>query len=138
MESGRSSSIERCVVDASALVEVLLRSDMGTTLERELEGAELAAPDLINAEVVHAFRRLVAAGEITPEGGRKAVSRLSDAPIERLTTTRLTSAMWDLRDRLTAYDAAYVVLARQLERPLVTADRRLARAPGLDVAIVCV
>ena len=116
---------------------MLLRSSRGATVQRRLEHAELAAPDLINAEVVHALRRFAATGAITPDHGRKAVARLAEAPIERLTTTRLTQAMWDLRHNLTAYDAAYVVLARTLACPLVTIDRRLAGAAGVGVEIVC-
>jgi predicted nucleic acid-binding protein len=38
--------------------------------------------------------------------------------------------IWQLRDNLTAYDATYVALAEALSCELVTADARLARAPG--------
>jgi len=34
----------------------------------------------------------------------------------------------ELRDRLSAYDAAYVALAEELAAPLLTDDHRLARA----------
>jgi len=124
------------VVDASALVEVLLRSATGVSVERALKGVELAAPDLINVEVVHAFRRLVAAGAVAPERGRRAVARLADAPIERVTTTRLALAMWELRHNCTGYDAAYLALALALDRPLVTTDRRLSGAPDPGIEIV--
>lgn len=42
----------------------------------------------------------------------------------------LIGRIWELRDDLTPYDAAYVALAEALEAPLLTADRRLARAAG--------
>jgi len=126
------------VVDASALVEVLLRSGRGLELQRTLDGAGLAAPDLINAEVLQALRRLASAGEISAERGQTMAARLADAPIERLTTTGLALAIWELRDNLTAYDATYVALARALRRPLVTADRSLSRAPGLGVDVISV
>lgn len=117
---------------------MLLRSSRGVELQRNLEGAHLAAPDVINAEVLQALRRLAAAGEISAERGRTMIARLADAPIERLTTTGLVLTIWSLRDNLSAYDATYVALARALRRPLVTADRGLSRAPGLGVEILCV
>jgi len=43
----------------------------------------------------------------------------------------LLARAWGLRDSVGACDAQYVALAELLEAPLVTADRRLARAPGL-------
>ena len=43
--------------------------------------------------------------------------------------------IWELRDNVTAYDAAYVALAEAIECPLVTADTRLSRAPGLRCAV---
>lgn len=84
------------------------------------------------------FRRLVTGAEITRERGREAIAHLVVAPVERFTTTPLALAMWDLRDNLTGYDAAYVALARALGCPLLTTDRRLSRTPGLDAEIVCV
>jgi predicted nucleic acid-binding protein len=45
------------------------------------------------------------------------------------------SRIWELRDNHTPYDAAYVALAEALEAPLLTADRRLARAPGTATEI---
>jgi predicted nucleic acid-binding protein len=43
--------------------------------------------------------------------------------------------MWGLRHDLTAYDAAFVVLAEILAVPLVTCDARRARAPGHRAAV---
>lgn len=36
--------------------------------------------------------------------------------------------MWELREKLSAYDATYVALAEALEAELVTLDARLNRA----------
>jgi predicted nucleic acid-binding protein len=38
--------------------------------------------------------------------------------------------VWTLHPNVTAYDAAYVALAEELDLPLVTLDRRLSRAVG--------
>jgi predicted nucleic acid-binding protein len=49
--------------------------------------------------------------------------------------TPLAERIWDLRENLTAYDAAYIALAEALDAPLVTMDARLARAPGIRAVI---
>ena len=51
--------------------------------------------------------------------------------IERYPHQHLLSRIWELRDNLTAYDAAYLALAETLEVPLLTRDRRMANAPGV-------
>ncbi|HUI72335.1 MAG TPA: type II toxin-antitoxin system VapC family toxin, partial [Spirochaetia bacterium] len=53
-----------------------------------------------------------------------------DFPLIRYPHDFLLARIWELRDNLTAYDAAYVALAEALGTPLVTRDRRLASAPG--------
>ena len=50
--------------------------------------------------------------------------------VDRMGAVGLLGRIWELRDNLTAYDATYVALAEAIEAPLVTMDRRLARAPG--------
>jgi predicted nucleic acid-binding protein len=47
----------------------------------------------------------------------------------------LAARIWDLRENLTAYDAAYVALAETLGAPLITMDARLAQAPGIRAAV---
>ena len=42
----------------------------------------------------------------------------------------LLRRIWNLRENLTAYDAAYVALSEALDAPLITRDARLAQAPG--------
>ena len=96
---------------------------------------EAAAPDLVNAEVLHAFRRLVQIGALDGNRAGAAVGLLATMAVRRVGTTGLMSRVWALRDNLTAYDATYVALAEALACPLVTADRRLANAPGLRCAV---
>jgi predicted nucleic acid-binding protein len=50
-------------------------------------------------------------------------------------TGSLADAAWELRDNVTFYDALYVALAAALDVPLLTADARLARAPGLPCQV---
>lgn len=115
---------------------MLLLGARGAAIERALGDAELAAPDLLNAEVVHAFRRMESAGLVSADAAAAAMTDLADAPIERLTTSHLAGRVWAYRHNLTAYDATYVALAHDLGWPLVTADARIGGAPDLGVEIV--
>jgi predicted nucleic acid-binding protein len=120
------------VVDASALLEVLLRTPAASAVEDRLfaPGQTLHAPHLIDVEVAQVIRRFAANGEIDGERGRLALTDLANLPLRRYPHDFLLPRMWDLRNNLTAYDAAYVALAEALEAPLLTRDRRLAAAAG--------
>ena len=120
------------VVDASALLEVLLRTPAAMTVEDRLfaPGRTLHAPHLLDVDVAQAIRRYVASGEIDGERGSMAVADLADFPLRRYPHDFLLPRIWDLRNNLTAYDAAYVALAEVLDAPLLTRDRRLAGAAG--------
>ncbi len=120
------------VVDASALVELLLDTDEAGAVAARLfdSGDSLAAPHLIDVETAHVLRRYARAGEIDNRRGRKAIDDLADMPIRRYPHEILLPRVWDLQHNLTAYDAVYVALAEALDAPLVTRDRRLARAAG--------
>jgi predicted nucleic acid-binding protein len=120
------------VVDASALLEALLRTSAAAAVERRLfETREtLHAPHLVDVEVVHVVRRYAAAGELDAERGREALADLADFPLLRYPHDFLLPRIWELRNNLTAYDAAYVALAEVLGAPLLTRHRRLATASG--------
>ncbi len=120
------------VVDASALIELLLPSDAAGAVAARLfdSGDSVAAPHLIDVETAHVLRRYVLAGEIDDRRGREAVADLADMPIRRYPHDILLPRVWDLRHNFTAYDAVYVALAEALDAPLVTRDRRLAGAAG--------
>lgn len=119
-------------VDASAMLEVLLRTERGARIELRLlsQGESLHAPHLLDVEVTQVLRRYAAAGELTPERGVAALADLADFPLHRYPHDWLLPRMWELRHNVTAYDAAYVALAEALEAPLVSCDGRLASAPG--------
>ena len=90
----------------------------------------LHAPHLLDVEVAQAIRRYAADGEIDGERGRMALADLADLPLRRYPHDFLLPRIWDLRNNLTAYDAAYVALAEALDAPLLTRDRRLATSAG--------
>ena len=88
------------------------------------------APDLLDVEVVQAFRRLARSGAVSDARATGAVELLDALPVERHSAGILVSRMWTLRDTLSAYAAAYVALAEALDCPLLTCDARSADAPG--------
>ena len=128
------------VVDASALLEVLLRSPEAALVERRLfePGESLHAPHLIDLEVANVLRRYAAAGKIGEQRGREALADLADFPLRRYPHDFLLGRIWELRHNFTAYDAAYVALAEALDARFLTRDRRLASAasPYLRVDLV--
>jgi len=120
------------VVDASVLVKALLHD--GRARPR-LGSEELHAPDLLDLEVVSTLRGLVLGREILEPGARRTLSELGALVLTRHSASPLVPRIWELRSNLTAYDACYVALAERLGCDLVTADARIARAPGLRCTV---
>jgi predicted nucleic acid-binding protein len=120
------------VVDASAVIEVLLRTPAAASVEARMfrPGETLHAPHLLDVEVVQVLRRYEALRQIAPERSREALSDLSDLALHRYPHDVLLPRVWQLRHNLTAYDAVYVALAEALDARLLTRDQRLAAAPG--------
>jgi predicted nucleic acid-binding protein len=128
------------VVDASALLEALLQTPAAKAVEDQLFAPRqmLHAPHLLDVEVAQVIRRYVASGDIDAERGRAALTDLADFPLQRYPHDFLLSRIWELRNNLTAYDAAYIALAEALDIPLLTCDRRLAAAAGHRAQIITV
>jgi predicted nucleic acid-binding protein len=120
------------VIDASALLEILLRTERADRLmERALEPSEqMHAPQLLDIEITQVLRRLVRQREITAPRAEQALQDLSNLLIERHDHQALVQRIWQLRDSLSAYDGAYVALAEALAAPLLTCDAKLAGAHG--------
>ena len=120
------------VVDASAVLEVLLRTGAAPAVESRLFDPQetLHTPHLLDVEVAQVIRRYAANGEIDGERGGAALADLAAFPLYRYPHDVLLPRVWELRNNLTAYDAIYVALAEALEAPLITRDRRLANAAG--------
>ena len=124
------------VVDASIAVDLLARFQP-EPIEEVLWAPDtlMAAPELLDVETLHALRRLDREGRI-PASRSNLVDELRALPIRRYRHANLMAGIWALRGQLTAYDAAYVVLARLLNGFLVTRDERLARASGLGEQVL--
>lgn len=117
------------VVDASAMTELLLQTELGTRVERRLlRDEDLHAPHLLDVEVVSALRRLVRTGELTAPRAEDAVDDLRLLLLARHGHEDLLARAWELRENVTAYDAVYIALAEALDATLVTCDRPLAAA----------
>ena len=125
------------VIDSSAVLEVLLRSQAGVEIEKRIFSPResLVAPHLLDLEVLQVLRRYYAFGEIDSERGKEAIEDLKDLPINRYQHDIFLHRIWELRHNMTAYDAAYVALAETLSAPLLTRDAHLASAPGHEAVI---
>jgi predicted nucleic acid-binding protein len=131
-------TIVAIVIDASALAEVVARSERAGQVEELLDGQLLIAPDLINSEVLSVLRGWLARSLIDLPSAARAVRNLTTAPIRRFTTSSLIDEMWSTWHNLTPYDAAYVVLARRSDAALLTLDERLMRAPALGIPLLTI
>jgi predicted nucleic acid-binding protein len=120
------------VVDASVVVTLLIRGEYADWAEEQLSASggdrSLWAPHLIDAEVGQALRRRVAARKLRDDHALDALSRFAGLPLRRIVHTGLLDRAWQLRHNHSFYDGLYVALAEALAVPLVTLDRRLARA----------
>ena len=124
------------VIDATVLVVALADDGPdGDGVRQRLRGEHLAAPELIDLEVLSVLHRSERAGGLNARRAALAVLDLSDLPPPRVPHLPLVRRCWELRGNVTAYDAAYVAVAETLGVPLLTADRRLAAAPGLSCAV---
>ena len=120
------------VVDASAMLEFLLQTPLGERVESRLfrDDDAFHAPHLLDVEVAQALRRLVRTGEVPANRAEEALADLIDFDLHRHAHLQFLGRVWNLRDRVTAYDAMYIALAEALDARLVTCDVALGAAPG--------
>lgn len=119
------------VVDASVVVAALLDGGPdGVWARAGLRDDDLVAPSHLHVEVSNVLRRAVLAGRLSTDVGALVHRDLAELPVTSFPFEPLADRVWELHPAVTAYDAAYVALAEELDAPLVTLDRRLAAAPG--------
>jgi len=126
------------VLDASAAVELLLRTPAGGRAEDALRGSRVGVPAHFDAEVFSALGRLVRGGNLEEGLVEPALEELARAPFARYPLQPLLAPAWGLRHNLSLRDALYVTLARRLGALLVTGDARLAKAPALGVVVTLI
>lgn len=128
----------RIVCDASAVIAALLDSGQdGEWAAAKIVDGELYAPALMPFECSNVIRRQQLAGAITLDQGAQAHADLLDLAIDYWPYGALAHRIWELRENLSSYDAAYVALAEEVGAAVVTLDRRMTGAPGLRCDVVC-
>jgi predicted nucleic acid-binding protein len=125
------------VLDASAAVEWLLRTPAGQRIEQRTFAREetLHTVHLLDVEFAQVLRRLVRAGTVSTQRAEEALQDLAALRITRYAPILLIPRIWQLRQNLSAYDAAYVALAERLGAPLITRDQKIAVAPTHTAAV---
>ena len=122
-------------MDASAALLGLLNDGPARA---SLAEEAVVCPHLADSEIVHALRSQVRRGALDGSVAERALGVWARLGLERVGVSGLLGRIWELRDNLSAYDATYVAVAEAFESPLVTADGRLARAPGPRCTITVV
>lgn len=124
------------VVDCSAVTDALTAFDGTDDLRAFMANQDLCAPSLLDYEVVAALRGLTLRGHLSVPRAEDALTDFEDLQVQRWPSgDALRRRAFQLRANVSAYDAAYVVLAEALDRPLLTRDTRLSRAAGSLVHI---
>jgi predicted nucleic acid-binding protein len=118
----------RSVIDASAMVDLLLQNPVGETVGQALAASTLHAPAHFDVEVLSALARLHRAGHLTEAQVEERLEQLHAAPIERHDATDLIQPAWAMRHNVRVTDSIYLALAAALDTRVVTTDRALARA----------
>jgi predicted nucleic acid-binding protein len=120
------------VVDASVVGPAMADDGpYGDHARQRIRNQLVIAPSLIDLEVLSMLEGRSRAGELDKRRAREAVADFLTMPLRRLPHIRLLPRIWDLRDKLSIYDAAYVALAEATGVSLVTADRGIARTRRL-------
>lgn len=125
------------VVDASVLSNALADdgADGRTARSRLTAGDDLVAPDLVDVETAAVLRKRWLAGDLSKNRFSAAIDDLEDLELGRYPARQLMRRVFELRENVTADDAVYVALAERLDCPVVTADQRLASAPGITCTV---
>jgi len=123
------------VLDASVAVMGLLND--GEARSR-MAFEPLSIPHLADSEVAQALRNQCLRKVVSEAEAEKALERWTRLGLRRYGGLGLLSRVWQLRGNLSAYDATYVALAEALGCELLTADARLAAAPGMQCPVLVV
>jgi predicted nucleic acid-binding protein len=118
------------VIDAGVVItSVAEDGHHGDVARTRLRGERLAAPELIDLEVISGLRGLLRGGKLHLRRAEVALADFRRIPVRRMPHRGLVTRCWELRDNFTAYDASYIALAEMLGATLVTTDVWVSRAP---------
>ena len=126
------------VLDASAAIGLALGLPQANRIEQVADDHDwvILAPQLLQIEVLQVLRRWVKAGNISDREAQEALELLDSLGIRHFDHDFLRDRVWELKDNLTAHDAAYVALAESLSAPVLTTDKRLGNAPGNRARVI--
>ena len=123
------------VVESSAMVDALVGDPANPRLLALLADEDLHAPALLDFEVASALRGHLLGGKLDPVLLEEAVADFATFRIERHHMTGLLGHMLEQRENFPVHDAAYLVLAKALEAPVVSADAKLKEATRLGIRV---
>ena len=126
----------RAVVDASTGIKLFLDEPFSEQAHKlfaklaEDPPAELYVPDLFYIECANILLKYMRRFGRSLEDSQADLADLNSLALKSVSTAKLMEAAVVLASQknLTAYDACYAVLARQLNIPLLTADKPMAQA----------
>ena len=126
------------VLDASVAVTALTAPGSAAAGLLSGDDAAFQVPSIFDAEVLSALRGLVRGGKFDGAAAAELIPDLMVLPVDRWHMSPLLPRMWELRENLTPYDAAYVALAELTGAVLVTGDERIMASPGArcDIQII--
>lgn len=117
---------EILVLDASAMVPMLVPGEAGRSIAQRIRGTDVHVPAHFDAEVLSALGRLHRADQIDADAVTRSLDALARAPFTRHPVAPLLAAAWGRRGDTRLVDALYVALAMKLSVPIITLDRGLA------------
>lgn len=131
MQYAGNASVRMIVIDASVVLDLLLRTGKVAEIEGRVfrRKESLHAPHLLDLEVIQVLRRYTGK-EMSEDRAHLAIQDFLDLPITRYPHDVFAWRIWKMRKNLTAYDAAYIALAEILDAPLLTCDAKLASSAG--------
>jgi predicted nucleic acid-binding protein len=127
---------EEVVVDASAMVDLLMGGALGEAVAAKIAGHALHGPSHLDAEVLSVLGRLGRAGVLDDSIVPRLLEQMAEAPIKRHPVQALLLGAWALGANLRLADALYIELASSLELALITTDTRLSPLRPVEVVTV--
>ncbi len=124
------------VVDASAVVDILVGSRRASQLIAAIRDDPLIAPELIDVEVCSALARLERTSTLTRMQADEAFELFRELPLQRVSHQDLRRDAWRLRHAVRLADAFYLACAIALDTPLLTVDERLMRSGASEARFV--
>jgi predicted nucleic acid-binding protein len=125
------------VADASAIVDLLAGAPNARTIAAALAPfPEIDVPEHFHVEAISALRGMLRRGDVAADHAERALQLLPELRVVRHAIEPLTRSIWSMRDTLTAYDAAYLAVAQNIDARLLTTDRALAAAARRDQRLI--